>query len=933
MTSDALERLDRLEAELRAIEAEFEELRATVLADEPVPAAGPAPPSAGPEPAPQPPRPPAPQPPRPPASPPSRRDGHGLTAPPRARGLKAEDLLGARALAWAGGVVTLLGIVFFFVLAARRGWIGPLERVGLGSLASILAFSAGLWLRRRFGETYAALSAVGAGIAGAYATLVAAGALYGLVEDVVALAVAAGIASVGLLVALRWRSETIAALGLLGAMAVPAIVVVEGDLSVLGTSFVAIVLAASAAVTIREGWRRLLLASLVVSLPQISLLVAAEGEPARARVLALTALFAGLYLAAGIFRQLRSGALLDALAATLVIVPAALTGYSAAWLLDGELGRASREGAAVLAVAIAYGVLAAVFFRRPGAHDLGVLLAAVALAMGAIAGALLLGGAALVLAWAAEAAVLAWLASKTGEPRFGFASLAYLWLALGHALVYEARLEDLVRLSRHPADGALPLLAIALAASLYARYAGDWRQGPRRPDWPEQRLGLGAMLDRLASDAALWREPVAWAAGLCALYAASLGTLELFAALADERAAGFAWGHAGISALWALAAGGVLLAGRSREWERVKIGGLVWSGAAAWWALSAPAGLSAVQSGWSALAVALPLLVAGFLYDLVGRDRAGLSRPALGLGLGAGALAAVGLVEALEGDVQGGGFLAVAGLFALLSASVFGRPGRRDLRTLHWAGAVAFALAAAPQLIEGTPLAATLAVASAALAVAALVLREPRLLLGSFAPAAGAIGYTLAELAPPDALFRVNSDPAGGVPALLVCAGSLAVLAWCLRKELARPADALDLRLEERRPRLRAGLAGGGFVLLLGAASLGLLELFQQLGSAELATEFQRGHTAVSALWGAVGLVALLLGLTRRSTPLRAGGFALFGLSLAKLFLYDLSTLSSVTRALSFLAVGAALLVAGFLYQRLSGAGGDDSPAGRALGG
>ena len=41
-------------------------------------------------------------------------------------------LFGAKALAWAGGAVTLLGIVFFFVLAVNRGWIGPVTRVTLG---------------------------------------------------------------------------------------------------------------------------------------------------------------------------------------------------------------------------------------------------------------------------------------------------------------------------------------------------------------------------------------------------------------------------------------------------------------------------------------------------------------------------------------------------------------------------------------------------------------------------------------------------------------------------------------------------------------------------------------------------------------------------------------------------------------------------------
>jgi uncharacterized membrane protein len=107
-------------------------------------------------------------------------------------------------------------------------------------------------------------------------------------------------------------------------------------------------------------------------------------------------------------------------------------------------------------------------------------------------------------------------------------------------------------------------------------------------------------------------------------------------------------------------------------------------------------------------------------------------------------------------------------------------------------------------------------------------------------------------------------------------------------------------------------------VLAVYAGSLGLLGLSQELGGS-VTTAFQRGHTAVSAFWGTIGLAALYLGLTRRSTTLRLAGFALFGVSLAKIFAYDLRMLSSVTRALSFLAVGAVLLLAGFFYQRLAG--------------
>ena len=74
----------------------------------------------------------------------------------------------------------------------------------------------------------------------------------------------------------------------------------------------------------------------------------------------------------------------------------------------------------------------------------------------------------------------------------------------------------------------------------------------------------------------------------------------------------------------------------------------------------------------------------------------------------------------------------------------------------------------------------------------------------------------------------------------------------------------------------------------------------------------------MSAFWGLLALVTLYVGLRRRHGLLRGGGFILFAISLGKIFLFDLPSLSSAQRALSFLAVGAVLLLGGFFYQRLS---------------
>ena len=108
-----------------------------------------------------------------------------MAGPPRrSAGQLAQDwdLVGARGFAIAGGAVMALGIGFFFVLAANRGWIGEGMRIALGATASALVFTAGLVLRARYGQYWSALAAVAAGIAGAYATLAAAAVRFDLVR-------------------------------------------------------------------------------------------------------------------------------------------------------------------------------------------------------------------------------------------------------------------------------------------------------------------------------------------------------------------------------------------------------------------------------------------------------------------------------------------------------------------------------------------------------------------------------------------------------------------------------------------------------------------------------------------------------------------------------------------------------------------------------
>jgi Predicted membrane protein (DUF2339) len=128
---------------------------------------------------------------------------------------------------------------------------------------------------------------------------------------------------------------------------------------------------------------------------------------------------------------------------------------------------------------------------------------------------------------------------------------------------------------------------------------------------------------------------------------------------------------------------------------------------------------------------------------------------------------------------------------------------------------------------------------------------------------------------------------AGRVPALVFVIVALAAVVRYAPSRAEGRRDLLDERIDAGHARVRPHALWSLGVLALYGGSLFILEVPQWLGGADLTTEFQRGHTAVSAFWGVVGLVLLYLGLRRTCPSLRLAGFALLGVSLAKILLYD----------------------------------------------
>jgi uncharacterized membrane protein len=825
--------------------------------------------------------------------------------------------LGAKALAWAGGAVTLLGIVFFFVLAVNRGWIGPTTRVLLGSIASAALFGAGVYVKRRFQDLYvSALAAVGAGLAGGYMTLLASKVLYDLVPDWAALAIAVVIAGVGVATALAWSSEVIAGLGLIGATLAPAAIGLQaGELSAAGTGFAALVFAGTAVVSIRERWSKLLVAGVVASLPQVVVLVT-QAEATEWNVVATAALLWLLYLGAAIAWQDRLDTpALGSFASTLILLSGVFAGLASVAQFDGR-----REGWALLTVAAVYGALAGFLFPARRHRDLSALLAAIGLAIAAFAFADLLSGPSLAIAWAADAAVLVWLARRIGEPRYQLASLAYLAAAVTHAVAIDARPEQLYEAGAKPAQGVLAVLAVALSAAIAAWYCRPWAES--RP-----AAGIFAPFEPLLAafrrSQSTWRSITAWTASVAALYAASLGVLGLSQLVSSGPVTeAFEWGHVGVTGLWGLVALAVLAAGLRFSQLALRAAGLVWLFVDFVEAYYYDGGeLHGTPRGIALLVAAGALLVGALLDRLSIRDQVGLLAAA-GYVLASVGLGVAGLVLLIDGErPESAALLGLAGFYGLVAAVVLRRD--RNLSAFLWAPALVVAGYASAQLLDGNWLVLAWAGGAAGLALLGRLAGEQRFEVASFAYLALVLGQTLSFEAPPGDFFEASRHPESGVPSLLFAIGAAAVFAVVLRDQPAEPPagttpyDEIAHALHIRRPLWRRAAEAAAAVLCVYAISLTILGIAEAVGGASVTTNFERGHSAVSAFWGLLGLVVLYAGLKRGLTWLRLLGFGLFALALAKLFLYDLANLSSITRALSFLAVGAVLLVAGFFVQKL----------------
>jgi uncharacterized membrane protein len=161
-----------------------------------------------------------------------------------------------------------------------------------------------------------------------------------------------------------------------------------------------------------------------------------------------------------------------------------------------------------------------------------------------------------------------------------------------------------------------------------------------------------------------------------------------------------------------------------------------------------------------------------------------------------------------------------------------------------------------------------------------------------------------------------------GVPALACLLGAR----WLRHAERRRgDAPAFDVLSGDRRytPGVAAFL---GLLLIFWLINLEIADFYSagRYVEIDLSRHLQRDLTR-SFAWGLYAIALLVVGMVRAERGLRIVALGFVMLTVGKVFVWDLGQLTGLYRILSFLALGASLIVVSLLYQRFARR--DEAPA------
>jgi uncharacterized membrane protein len=313
-----------------------------------------------------------------------------------------------------------------------------------------------------------------------------------------------------------------------------------------------------------------------------------------------------------------------------------------------------------------------------------------------------------------------------------------------------------------------------------------------------------------------------------------------------------------------------------------------------------------------AMAIGWALSAVGFAWAMSRTSIVRVERQAAVVGLGGQislALVRILTQDARVADVSSpasvDSIVALASLAAacLLSAR-FAEEGDERLRqVLDTAGLIVLAYLTLYAL-DGVALVAAFAAQACALAAVARARDDVVSRTGAMAYLGIAGLHALVVEAPPEAFLY-------GAPDVLAMLGALGAVTLATLRVVT-----LSHMTREWLTRARAGAAATA----LYAISIAIISAFQPgADQASMVLDLgvrQEGQMIVSGLWSLIGAVTLVIGLSRGSRELRMAGLAVLVASVAKVFLFDLATLTSIYRVASLIALGLLLLAGSYAWQR-----------------
>ncbi|WP_375588018.1 DUF2339 domain-containing protein [Hoeflea alexandrii] len=787
-----------------------------------------------------------------------------LAASSPGKGMDLESLIGGRWSALLGGLAVALGVLFLARYSIEAGLLGPRARMTMGTLMSLALFGAGEFMRRRDRQEAmpTLMSAdipgilTGAGAIGAFGTIYAAYALYGFVGPAVAF-VGLTVLGIASLLLSAVHGPKLAALGLVGAYVSPLLVSSQDPNPVAFGAHILVVTAAVMGVARIRGWRWLAIGGIAGSTGLALLLLT---------ISTLTAWFTlGLLLVALFAVHVTS------LVAGIEDRPDPLEDRPAARLAVGAL----------LCI-----VMVAVFAVLAWDTQVPLLLLVSGLAALMVGAGGIWPSLSLIAPLSAVLAVVAMLSLRIDFP-------VIPGITSGLDVRDGLMAPDLGGFVRNSLLLSVPSFLLAVVFGLRAAATAPVAAG---------RLAIAVSAIAALTMAAIYLSvapfethvPTGLAA--LALSAMMVGLTEQFgrARPDDWSAAAPAWLAVGAVALAGLAvailltrqwmplgfavtaAGACLIHGRrpvpALGWLAVALSMLASSGLY----FNAPFSADVIGStpffNWLVVIIALPaalLIWGGLALRGSGGRRPGELVIAFGLAL-------AGLFVALElrhfiagGDITGAPF----GLIDMATQSIAALCFSAGLQ---WAArrsdASVFPLAS---LVVG-------ALGIAAMVIGLIVVFNP--FLSQAAVGEGRVFNLL-------------------LPGYLI-PGVLAALTAYLASAA--------------RPRwYRIGYGATGAILLFIYVSLMVRHGFQGERVGFLRSTSDGEIWAYSVAWLIMGGCTLALGLVLRSLPLRAASAAVISLTVAKVFLIDMSALTGALRAFSFIGLGVSLMVIGRFYQRV----------------